>query len=563
MSESSSSSVDAAAATPVSVGISPSPTVSRWTRFVARRSLVVQAVGCGVAATVGWMAVAALALRGGALSTPVAVMTWMAATGLLVSAVVGWCAARWARGLRQAGVTAAQLRRDDAHSQRTFVTDWGSVELLHLSRKLQRLVERMRARQRALIARNAELAQQLDHRTHELSTLQDLSIHLASVSDIPGLVTEALQALAQTMDFSAASVWGRDVEHAQGQVVLLGYRSDAMDAGEIKAQSLTGLRLSRSNLAHYEQIERERQSIIDNHVRQSLLTWLWELVTDSARTSALYRKTRAWAAVPMSTHGDMQGVLRVDHDQPDFFDEERLRLLQAVASQTALAIRHARLSERERDAAVVAERNRIARDLHDAVSQTLFAVNMMAGTLARAAAQGDLVCAQGAEPIVTQAQLIERLSKGALAEMRLLMFELRPDALADTPMAELLAQAVAAMQCRVDLVVEQHLTPGDGALSSDARVQLYRIAQEALSNVARHSGARHVTIEWDGDRPDALLRIADDGVGFDPDVSKPGHFGLQNMRERAQAAGARLTLASAPDMGTELRVQLLREDADS
>jgi signal transduction histidine kinase len=88
-------------------------------------------------------------------------------------------------------------------------------------------------------------------------------------------------------------------------------------------------------------------------------------------------------------------------------------------------------------------------------------------------------------------------------------------------------------------------------------VHLYRIAQEALANIARHSGAEHVEVEWTtGPGACATLRIADDGNGFDPDLPCPGHFGLTNMRSRAQEIGAVLTITSAPGLGTQLRVDL-------
>ncbi|MDE2397197.1 MAG: sensor histidine kinase, partial [Burkholderiales bacterium] len=302
----------------------------------------------------------------------------------------------------------------------------------------------------------------------------------------------------------------------------------------------------------YEQIEREREALIENRARQSLFSWLWSKVTDDAPSSELYRASRSWMAVPLRYREDVLGVMRVDHQEPDYFDPERARLLNAVSSQTALAMRHARLQAQQREVAVIAERNRIARDLHDAVSQTLFAANVLAGTLARSFQREP---APEAASVAAQAQALERLNRGALAEMRLLMFELRPDALHTTPLAELLQHAIEALACRGDIAIESALAPQD-ALAPEVRVQLYRIAQEALSNVARHSGALHCRVEWTptGKRS-ALLRIADDGTGFNPEAARPGHFGVENMRGRALEIGAKLTLTSAPGEGTELRVE--------
>jgi signal transduction histidine kinase len=247
------------------------------------------------------------------------------------------------------------------------------------------------------------------------------------------------------------------------------------------------------------------------------------------------------------------GVLRVDHDEPEYFTPERARLLLAVGSQTALAIRHAQLLAQEREVAVVAERNRIARELHDAVSQTLFAANVLAGTLVRTAGRG---AEADTALLQAQAKALEQLNRGALAEMRMLMFELRPDAFEGTTLAELLKHQLEALECRGDIEVVQSLSSADH-LDAATRIQLYRIAQEALTNVARHAHARHVTVEWRAlPEGGGRLRIADDGAGFDPDAEVPGHFGLGNMRSRAAEIGAALSLNTAPGAGCEIIVDL-------
>jgi len=333
----------------------------------------------------------------------------------------------------------------------------------------------------------------------------------------------------------------------------MGYRTAAnADSGAAVADNLRGMRLSRANLQTYEQIERERTAIIENRARQSLLSWLWSKVTDDSRTAALYRATRSWMALPLKFRDNVLGILRVDHNETDYFDSERARLLTAVGSQAALAMRHAQLMLQEREVAIIAERNRIARDLHDAVSQTLFAANVMAGTLARTLEREPTM---DVALVRERAAALERLNRGALAEMRLLMVELRPDALEQAPLADLLKLAIEALSCRGEIRVESTLARDD-PLPPSARIQVYRIAQEALSNIGKHSGATQAVVQWQVDGERASLRIADDGRGFDPGHSRPGHFGLDNMRSRALEIGARLTITSAPGEGTELKVEL-------
>jgi len=178
---------------------------------------------------------------------------------------------------------------------------------------------------------------------------------------------------------------------------------------------------------------------------------------------------------------------------------------------------------------------------------------MMAGTLAKTLHTSD---APQARAQATQAQTLERLTQGALAEMRLLMLELRPDAMQGVALGELLRQAVDVLVSRDAIRVTAQIASSD-LLSDATRMQVYRLAQEALSNVARHSGATDLVVRWlVRSEHQALLCVHDNGHGFDPEAPKPGHFGLENMRSRARDMGAQLTLDSAPGRGTELRLQI-------
>ena len=481
--------------------------------------------------------------------------------GLLMGAALAWAACavlvhRQSMALRQINLASRALARDDVGVDNIPLLPI-SADLQQLSAHLRRMVKMARQRRRALQERNSVLDQHLQRRTHELSTLQDLSVGLAAKSEVHELVDEALGALEQTLDYASASVWSRHGGVASAPVVLMGYRASDVEVSETPGDSMLGMRLSRPNVQRYEQIEREREPIIDNDARQSLLSWLWAMITDDARSSALYRSTRAWMGVPLKFHDHVMGVLRVDHQTPGYFTPERIRLLIAVCSQTALAMRHAELQSQAREVAVIGERNRIARDLHDAVSQTLFAASVLAGTLASTAARS---ADPSSAPLQQQARTLERLTRAALAEMRLLMYELRPDALEQTPLSELLQLVIEALASRGDIEVESSLAAHDD-LTPAQRLQLYRIAQEALSNIGKHSAATHAVLHWHcslgphGTRQ-ASLRIADDGRGFDTTQARPGHLGLGNMAARAAEIGARFSLTSGPEEGTEIKVEL-------
>ena len=500
------------------------------------------------AAAAAWVLVLALVGLWHWGDFPLQDLAWMAGVSVLAAGAAIWPAWRAARAHQQWTESARELVAENAADDANLPYLPISEDMHRSSLALRRVVDIARLRRKELEARNAQLGAQLQSRTLQLSSLQDLSVTLSRQTEIGSLVGEALGALEQTMAYTSASIWARNDLDPTQPVVLMGYRSQSNELTGVDMANLTGLRLSRANLQRYEQIEAAGQPIVENRPRQSLLNWLWAMVTDDARTSALYRSTRAWMAVPLKVRDRVLGVLRVDHGEQDFFDPERERLLAAVASQTALAMRHAHLLAQQRDIAVTAERNRIARDLHDAVSQTLFAANLLAGTLARADHLDDTTRGQ--------VQTLERLNRSALAEMRMMLFELRPDALDGVRLPELLQHAVEALAGRGGVEVTTDFSAEPGPPTAQ-RVELYRIAQEALSNVGRHSGASHVHVGWTiGPPGSGRLHIVDDGVGFDLSADHPGHFGLDNMRQRATAAGGELSIKSAPGEGTELLLNI-------
>jgi nitrate/nitrite-specific signal transduction histidine kinase len=271
------------------------------------------------------------------------------------------------------------------------------------------------------------------------------------------------------------------------------------------------------------------------------------------------RHTRSELAVPMRAKGTVVGVLDVESDRLRAFDDGDLAVLQSLANQAAIAIDNARLYEQAQQLAALEERQRLARELHDAVTQTLFSASLIAEALPDI---WDSDQAEG-QQLLTE---IRRLSRGALAEMRTLLLELRPAALVEASLDGLLRQLAEAFTGRTGVYVTMAVE-GRCTLPADVHVALYRIAQEALNNVAKHADADRVTVSLVHTVPTGSedgwcrveLRIADDGTGFVPGVVPPNCLGLGIMRERAQAVGAVLEVASRPRMGTQVTVAWVGE----
>jgi PAS domain S-box-containing protein len=205
-------------------------------------------------------------------------------------------------------------------------------------------------------------------------------------------------------------------------------------------------------------------------------------------------------------------------------------------------------AQQKREAAAAgAERERLARDLHDAVTQSLFSVSAIAEALPMIWERDRTEARRGLEEL-------RQLTKGALAEMRTLLLELRPSALTEQELDVLVQQLAEAMTSRTRTPVTTRVT-GECNVPTEARIALYRIAQEALNNVVKHAGASRATIDLHCQPGYARLRISDDGRGFDPKVGHPGQLGLEIMRERAQDIGAQLHIESQPGRGTRILVE--------
>jgi signal transduction histidine kinase len=260
----------------------------------------------------------------------------------------------------------------------------------------------------------------------------------------------------------------------------------------------------------------------------------------------LARSFGAWLSVPLVIQGQVYGDISLYYREPHDFAPDELELATILATQAALAIENAQLRLQAEETAASAERNRLARDLHDAVTQTLFSASLIAEVLPRLWERNP---PEGRRRL----EELRQLTRGALAEMRTLLLELRPAALTEVGFADLLRHLADATTGRARLPVVLR-TMGQCTLPPDVQVALYRIAQEGLNNIVKHADATQASIEWLCEPPRVVLTIRDDGRGFDPGTSPPDHLGLRIMRERVAAIGATVTIQSEVGQGTLLTV---------
>jgi two-component system nitrate/nitrite sensor histidine kinase NarX len=380
------------------------------------------------------------------------------------------------------------------------------------------------------------LEQRVEERTHELSTLLEVSHNVNSTLDLGSLLDLILDQLRTVVEYTGASILTLD----EGYLSVQAYR------GPIPQDRALALRFSLEEAPVNHQVIRQREPLVIPDIRDNTRLARMFRQTAGGDLKSIFSYVRSWLGVPLTVKGEVLGMLTLDHSEPDFFAAHRAGLVLTFANQVAVALENARLYAQAEGAAVAAERSRLARDLHDAVTQTLFSSTLIAEVLPR-------LWERNPDEARRRLTELRELTRGALAEMRTLLLELRPSALKEANLADLLRQLAESItgRARVPVALE---VEGECSLEAGVKIALYRIAQEALNNVAKHAGANAATLRLSCQPGLVELQVSDDGLGFDPANLSPNSLGLGIMRERAEAIGAALTVESQPGAGTEITV---------
>jgi GAF domain-containing protein/ligand-binding sensor domain-containing protein len=389
------------------------------------------------------------------------------------------------------------------------------------------------ADQAAVAIENARLFDAEQRRAEQFRVISEVGSHVASILTVEDLLGQMARLIQQAFDYYLVEI------------------------GLVEARDLVYMtRASRRGGNGFEsfRLPVDKQSITGWVAVTGKPLVVPDVSQDPRYVRVTATTTRSELAVPMKIQDKIIGVINVESERPAAFDESDLTVLQSLANQAAIAIENARLYEQAQKLAVMEERQRLARELHDAVTQTLFSASLIAEAVPA------LWETDQEEGRALLAEL-RQLSRGALAEMRTLLLELRPAALVEANLRDLLRQLGEAVAGRAGIpvtVTADEFYP----LPEEVHVALYRIAQEALNNVVKHAQASRVEVSLrclDGDdQGPAPIRVElvvdDDGRGFDVTQVPPDRLGLGIIRERAQVIGAHLDLVSQPGHGTRITV---------
>lgn len=383
-----------------------------------------------------------------------------------------------------------------------------------------------------------ELEQRVAERTRELSTLLAISRNVSSTLELEQLLGIILDQLRQVVDYTGCAIYLLEND----TLTVLDYR------GPVPRDDAMQYRLRLDESVGPADVVRTRQPLIISDLQNG--TPLAQAFRERASPvqRSLIGKSRSWMGVPLVVQNQVVGVLRLDHVEPGYFTSHHAQMTLAVANHAASAVENARLYRQAKEIAAMEERQRLARELHDSVAQTFYAIAL--------ATNGVLAMLQSDKPGARETlDYILSLSNTGLTEMSALIFDLRPESLRREGLVAALSKQIEAVRSRNDMQVDEEL--GDEPEASlEVKEVTYRIAQEALRNIVRHASARHVTLKLKCDGAALQLEVQDDGVGFDQNRVSAQSMGLHSMRERALSVGGTWGVESAPKKGTRVWAEI-------
>jgi signal transduction histidine kinase len=386
----------------------------------------------------------------------------------------------------------------------------------------------LKAAERALRQNMELLEQRVRDRTRELSVLYRVTAIASESLDLSAGLGRSLEEMLSAVESSAGAIHLLDETRQNlrlaAQQGLPSVLREELAEAPLDA-SLPGMAITR------------REPVV---------------VQDSS--SARGRSTLSYLGVPIRAGGNVLGVLSIYGGREERLTAEEVALLSSAADHIGVAVENARLRSRAEHAAAMEERERLAQDLHDSVTQSLYSLTLFTKVALELARRGDLARLEGNLLDATES------AQQALKEMRLLVHQLRPSVLRQEGLAGAFRQRLDAVEKRsgVDGRLEVH---GTGELSEPTELGLYLIGLEALNNALKHARASAVTMLLDTRAHEVRLEIGDDGRGFDlASAAESGGMGLNNMAERAGRLGGSCEIDTSPGAGTRVRVIVPRTE---
>jgi signal transduction histidine kinase len=384
-----------------------------------------------------------------------------------------------------------------------------------------------------------DLEGRVQERTRELRALLDVSNVMSSTLDLDRLLGVILEQTRAAVDYSGASVLV-----VEGDSLVT--REARIPSGPAPREALDGQRFNLVDVGPIWDTMEGGQHILLEDVRAETSAAQDFRTATGANFETSFARVRSFLGVPLVVKDRTIGMIALSHIAPGAFTQHHAAVVSAIATQAGIALENAYLLEQSQHSAALEERQRLARELHDSVSQALYGIALGARTARK---RLDTDPGNLAEPL----DYVLSLAEAGLTEMRALIFELRPDSIETEGLVAALGRQVAATRARYGVEVNAHLDD-EPDVPVSTKEALYRIAQEAMHNTVKHARAQNIDLSLERHNGHLHLQISDDGLGFDPAGEFPGHLGLRSMRERMLALGGTFEIWSAPGEGTRIKV---------
>jgi PAS domain S-box-containing protein len=373
----------------------------------------------------------------------------------------------------------------------------------------------------------------------QLTTLIEISRTIVSTLHLEPLLNLILSKLAGVIRYSGAAV----ITLESGVLVVQAYRGPELAAVP------TDIHIALSQFREIRRLIQTKQPFYIRDINDHPYI-LAEVCSSLDQPKHVVQNFRSWFIVPLTVKEIQIGIMVVAHRQANHYNHSAREMVEMLANNVAIAIQNAQLYHQARISAVLEERNRLARELHDSVAQTLYSINLYANATSRALSAGKMQVA------LNHLKELQRSSEEAVADMRLLIFELRPPVLEEDGLVEAVRTRLELVEARSGIKASLQVV-GNPQIPKNVETELYRVIQEALNNILKHAKATQVNVKIVRDHKRFQLTIQDNGAGFDPTlVEKSGGLGYQIIQERVHQIGGSFRVEAAPQQGTALTIEL-------
>jgi len=374
----------------------------------------------------------------------------------------------------------------------------------------------------------ATLEKRVSDRTHELETINAISDVVNRSLDLNMILTSALAKTLEVTNMDAGVAYRlNEGSHMFEMLATQGFSDEYNDKHRFLPFSLTG----------FDPNEEKLEIIVSFIDQYPIPTVKEDLQREGVKVAV---------RLPLISKGKMLGYLGLSRHHEEPVTQDEMKIFTAIGQQISIAIENASLYQNAEETAATAERNRLARDLHDAVTQTLFSVSLLADILP------ELYRINEGEAKKRTKELKD-LARGALAEMRTLLMELRPSALLSVSLKSLLQQLCDAANGRTSVPIKFSFE-GERDVPEVQKIALYRMTQEAINNIIKYAQATQVKVELIQTPDFVEIAIRDNGIGFEMNEVESHRMGLRIMHERAAAIDAELRVVSKPGEGTNITI---------